>query len=215
MSGSIEFATMIPTRFKCVMLGELSVGKTSLVTRLMYDTFDSNYDATIAIDLLSKTMDVEGRIIRLQLWDTAGQEKFRSLIPSYIRDCAATIIVYDITNSESFNQTSKWIDYVRTERGTDVIIMLVGNKADVHEKRQVSTEQGENKAQEFGAMFIETSAKAGYNVAQLFRRVAHGLLSVAITDLAKHEPDGELDIVQVELNETSVKTSQEKSVCSC
>uniref|UniRef100_H9GBE7 Ras-related protein Rab-6B n=1 Tax=Anolis carolinensis TaxID=28377 RepID=H9GBE7_ANOCA len=155
--------------------GGPGVGKTSLITRFMYDSFDNTYQATIGIDFLSKTMYLEDRTIRLQLWDTAGQERFRSLIPSYIRDSAAAVVVYDITNVNSFQQTTKWIDDVRTERGSDVIIMLVGNKTDLADKRQVSIEEGERKAKELNVMFIETSAKAGYNVKQLFRRVAAAL----------------------------------------
>ncbi|CAF1051171.1 unnamed protein product [Didymodactylos carnosus] len=162
-------------KFKLVFLGEQSVGKTSLITRFMYDSFDNTYQATIGIDFLSKTMYLEDRTVRLQLWDTAGQERFRSLIPSYIRDSTVAVVVYDITNSNSFQQTSKWIDDVRTERGSDVIIMLVGNKTDLSDKRQVSTEDGERKAKDLNVMFIETSAKAGYNVKQLFRRVAAAL----------------------------------------
>ena len=170
-----------------------AVGKTSLITRFMYDSFDNTYQvrppparqrgtgadaaeqATIGIDFLSKTMYLEDRTVRLQLWDTAGQERFRSLIPSYIRDSSVAVVVYDITSRPSFQQTAKWIDDVRTERGQDVIIMLVGNKTDLAEKRQVSIEEGEAKAKELGVMFIETSAKAGYNVKQLFRRVAAAL----------------------------------------
>uniref|UniRef100_A0A3B3SZP8 Ras-related protein Rab-6A-like n=1 Tax=Paramormyrops kingsleyae TaxID=1676925 RepID=A0A3B3SZP8_9TELE len=113
--------------------------------------------------------------VRLQLWDTAGQERFRSLIPSYIRDSTIAVVVYDITNLNSFQQTSKWIDDVRTERGSDVIIMLVGNKTDLADKRQITTEEGERRAKELNVMFIETSAKTGYNVKQLFRRVAAAL----------------------------------------
>uniref|UniRef100_A0A8C3HL43 RAB41, member RAS onco family n=1 Tax=Chrysemys picta bellii TaxID=8478 RepID=A0A8C3HL43_CHRPI len=162
-------------KFKLVFLGEQSVGKTSLITRFMYDSFDNTYQATIGIDFLSKTMYLEDRTIRLQLWDTAGQERFRSLIPSYIRDSAAAVVVFDITNLNSFQQTSKWIDDVRTERGSDVIIMLVGNKTDLADKRQITTEEGEQRAKELNVMFIETSAKTGYNVKQLFRRVAAAL----------------------------------------
>ncbi|XP_042742438.1 ras-related protein Rab-41 isoform X8 [Lagopus leucura] len=154
-------------KFKLVFLGEQSVGKTSLITRFMYDSFDNTYQATIGIDFLSKTMYLEDRTqVRLQLWDTAGQERFRSLIPSYIRDSTIAVVVYDITNLNSFQQTSKWIDDVRTERGSDVIIMLVGNKTDLADKRQVSIEEGERKARELNMMYIETSAKAGYNVKQ-------------------------------------------------
>ncbi|MEQ2200427.1 Ras- protein Rab-6B [Xenoophorus captivus] len=86
-------------------------------------------------------MYLEDRTVRLQLWDTAGQERFRSLIPSYIRDSTVAVVVYDITNVNSFQQTSKWIDDVRTERGSDVIIMLVGNKTDLADKRYVVTAQ--------------------------------------------------------------------------
>merc|ERR1711976_569735 len=162
-------------KFKLVFLGEQSLGKTSLITRFMYDSFDNTYQATIGIDFLSKTMYLEDRTVRLQLWDTAGQERFRSLIPSYIRDSTVAVVVYDITNVNSFNQTNKWIDDVRAERGNDVIIMLVGNKTDLADKRQVSIDEGEKKAKDLNVMFIETSAKAGYNVKQLFRRVAAAL----------------------------------------
>eukprot|EP00056_Hartaetosiga_gracilis_P010452 m.154382 g.154382 ORF g.154382 m.154382 type:complete len:166 (+) comp13314_c0_seq6:121-618(+) len=122
-------------KFKLVFLGEQSVGKTSLITRFMYDSFDNTYQATIGIDFLSKTMYLEDRTVRLQLWDTAGQERFRSLIPSYIRDSSVAVVVYDITSRPSFQQTSKWIDDVRAERGQDVIIMLVGNKTDLSDNR--------------------------------------------------------------------------------
>eukprot|EP00124_Ichthyophonus_hoferi_P000865 Ihof_evm6s37 gene=Ihof_evmTU6s37 len=162
-------------KFKLVFLGEQSVGKTSLITRFMYDTFEHTYQATIGIDFLSKTMYLEDRTLRLQLWDTAGQERFRSLIPSYIRDSSVAVIVYDITNRNSFLQTSKWIEDVRTERGNDVIIMLCGNKTDLSDKRQVSREEGEQKAKELNVMFIEASANAGYNVKLLFRLVAAAL----------------------------------------
>ncbi|CAK5103367.1 unnamed protein product [Meloidogyne enterolobii] len=156
-------------KFKLVFLGEQSVGKTSLITRFMYDSFDNTYQATIGIDFLSKTMYLEDRT-----------ERFRSLIPSYIRDSTVAVVVYDITNANSFHQTSKWIDDVRTERGSDVIIMLVGNKTDLTEKRQVSTEEGEQKAKELNVMFIETSAKAGYNVKHLFRRIASALPGIDV-----------------------------------
>ena len=112
--------------------------------------------ATIGIDFLSKTMYLEDRTVRLQLWDTAGQERFRSLIPSYIRDSTVAVVVYDITNANSFHQTSKWIDDVRTERGSDVIIMLVGNKTDLSDKRQVSTDEGERKVSGWNRIYLSS-----------------------------------------------------------
>ncbi|KAF2459135.1 ras family-domain-containing protein [Lineolata rhizophorae] len=162
-------------KFKLVFLGEQSVGKTSLITRFMYDSFDNTYQATIGIDFLSKTMYLEDRTVRLQLWDTAGQERFRSLIPSYIRDSSVAVVVYDISNKKSFENTRKWVDDVRGERGNDVIIVLVGNKTDLNDKREVTTAQGEDEARRHNLMFIETSAKVGHNVKTLFRRIAQAL----------------------------------------
>ena len=196
-------------KFKFAFLGEAAVGKTSLITRFMYDSFDNTYQATIGIDFLSKTMYLEDRTIRLQLWDTAGQERFRSLIPSYIRDSSVAVVVYDITNANSFQQTSKWIDDVRTERGSDVIIMLVGNKTDLSDKRQVTTEEGERKAKELNVMFIETSAKAGYNVKQLFRRVAAALPGMEQTDPRKGE------MTDVILKETPSEPEAKDGGCAC
>ncbi|XP_018586120.1 ras-related protein Rab-6A isoform X6 [Scleropages formosus] len=175
----------------------------------MYDSFDNTYQATIGIDFLSKTMYLEDRTIRLQLWDTAGQERFRSLIPSYIRDSAAAVVVYDITNVNSFQQTTKWIDDVRTERGSDVIIMLVGNKTDLADKRQVSIEEGEKKAKELNVMFIETSAKAGYNVKQLFRRVAAALPGMESTQDKSRE-----DMIDIKLEKPPEQPVSEGG-CSC
>merc|ERR1712131_334896 len=186
-------------KFKLVFLGEQSVGKTSLITRFMYDSFDNTYQATIGIDFLSKTMYLEDRTVRLQLWDTAGQERVRSLIPSYI------------TNANSFHQTSKWIDDVRTERGSDVIIMLVGNKTDLSDKRQVSTEEGERKAKELNVMFIETSAKAGYNVKQLFRRVAAALPGME----PKGQPNEQMEEVVLQPTQPKLDPAAGDGGCSC
>lgn len=163
-------------KYKLVFLGDQSVGKTSIITRFMYDNFDRHYQATIGIDFLSKTMYLEDRTVRLQLWDTAGQERFRSLIPSYIRDSSVAVVVYDVTNRASFMNTSKWVEDVRAERGNDVVICLVGNKTDLgNDKRQITTEEGEMKAQSDGLLFMECSAKAGYNVKSLFRKLATSL----------------------------------------
>lgn len=198
-------------KFKLVFLGEQSVGKTSLITRFMYDSFDNTYQATIGIDFLSKTMYLEDRTVRLQLWDTAGQERFRSLIPSYIRDSTVAVVVYDVTNINSFQQTNKWIDDVRTERGTDVIIVLVGNKTDLADKRQVSIDEGERKAKELNVMFIETSAKTGYNVKQLFRRVA-----AALPGMEPKEPNqGQMEEINLKPLPGTVDNTNGDGACSC
>eukprot|EP00249_Psilotum_nudum_P005655 c19090_g1_i2 orf=396-1034(+) len=191
-------ATVSPlAKYKLVFLGDQSVGKTSIITRFMYDKFDNTYQATIGIDFLSKTMYLEDRTVRLQLWDTAGQERFRSLIPSYIRDSSVAVVVYDVANRQSFLNTAKWVEEVHTERGSDVIIVLVGNKTDLVDKRQVSVEEGDAKSREFGVMFIETSAKAGFNIKALFRKIAAALPGMEVLSSARQE-----GMVDVKLNPT-------------
>eukprot|EP00873_Tetraselmis_striata_P038623 jgi/Tetstr1/458887/TSEL_004395.t1 len=202
-------------KYKLVFLGDQSVGKTSIITRFMYDKFDNTYQATIGIDFLSKTMYLEDRTVRLQLWDTAGQERFRSLIPSYIRDSSVAVVVYDVSNRTSFLNTSRWIEEVRTERGSDVIVVLVGNKTDLVDKRQVSIEEGDAKAREFNVMFIETSAKAGFNIKALFRKIAAALPGLETLSSAKHE-----DLVDVKLTSgatgaNSAAGVSSASTCSC
>ena len=162
-------------KYKLVFIGDQSVGKTSIISRFQFDTFDDHYQTTIGIDFVSKTVPVDDGTVRLQLWDTAGQERFRSLIPSYIRDSHVAVVVFDITNRESFESTSKWIADVRAQRGNDAIIVLVGNKTDLAAQRAVTTAELEAQAAEQEIMFIETSAKEGFNIKLLFRRLATAL----------------------------------------
>ncbi|KAM0323545.1 hypothetical protein ACHAQA_008826 [Verticillium albo-atrum] len=140
------------------------------------------------------TMYLEDRTVRLQLWDTAGQERFRSLIPSYIRDSSVAVVVYDISNAKSFQNTKKWIDDVRAERGNDVIIVLVGNKTDLNEKREVTTQQGEDEAKKNNLMFVETSAKLGHNVKTLFKRIAQALPGMEGSDTAAQASNQMIDV---------------------
>lgn len=158
-------------------------------------------------DLNGQTMYLEDRTVRLQLWDTAGQERFRSLIPSYIRDSSVAVVVYDISNAKSFQNTRKWIDDVRGERGNDVIIVLVGNKTDLNDKREVTTAQGEEEAKKNGLMFIETSAKVGHNVKQLFRRIAQ-----ALPGMEGEAKQGESTSMFLSINESVARSNQ--GLCS-
>ncbi|GHJ85295.1 hypothetical protein NliqN6_1697 [Naganishia liquefaciens] len=209
-SATPDFSVTNPMKkYKLVFLGEQSVGKTSLITRFMYDTFDNTYQATIGIDFLSKTMYMDDRTVRLQLWDTVFQERFRSLIPSYIRDSSVAVIVYDITNRISFQNTTKWVDDVRNERGQDVIIVLVGNKTDLSDKRQVTVEDLDRRAKELGVLSIETSAKAGHNVKNLFKKIAMALPG------ANGQPEAGTTSTKIDV--TSVRDSQlpQASSCSC
>ncbi|OLN81272.1 Ras-related protein Rab6 [Colletotrichum chlorophyti] len=164
-------------------------------------------------------MYLEDRTVRLQLWDTAGQERFRSLIPSYIRDSSVAVVVYDIstdnggpeTDAKSFQNTKKWIDDVRAERGNDVIIVLVGNKTDLNDKREVTTQQGEEEAKKNNLMFVETSAKLGHNVKTLFKRIAQALPGMEGTDASAQASSQNLPVIDVKT--TPAQSSQEGCAC--
>ncbi|KAL9406010.1 hypothetical protein Peur_002982 [Populus x canadensis] len=199
-------------KYKLVFLGDQSVSKTNIITCFMYDKFDNTYQATIGIDFLSKTMYLEDRTICLQLWDTAGQERFRSLIPNYIKDSSVAAIVFDVATHvlgrQSFLKTSKWIEEVRTGRGSDVISILVGNKTDLVEKRQVSIEEGEVKARDLNVMFIKTSAKAGFNIKSQPDIVLISTLSNALPGMEALYSTKQEDIVDMNLNSSSGASSQ-------
>ena len=127
---------------------------------------------------MSQKMYVEDKVIILNLWDTAGQERFKSLIPSYIKDSAVAIVCYDITSHESFEHVEKWIEDARNLRDDDVILILVGNKSDLEERRQVSAEEGQAYADKMNLMYFETSSKTGSNIKGMFNEVAKKLTGV-------------------------------------
>eukprot|EP01060_Flectonema_neradi_P010223 TRINITY_DN17346_c0_g1_i1.p1 TRINITY_DN17346_c0_g1~~TRINITY_DN17346_c0_g1_i1.p1 ORF type:complete len:214 (+),score=21.31 TRINITY_DN17346_c0_g1_i1:186-827(+) len=157
-------------KHKVTFLGDTCVGKTSIITRFMYDSFEGNYQATIGIDFLCKNVTVGENTVRLQIWDTAGQERFKSLIPSYIRDSRVVVIVYDVSNFESFDNVKGWVDSVQAEQANASII-LVGNKTDLSENA-VPYSVGKSYADQISAPFFETSAKSGSGVAALFAEAA-------------------------------------------
>ena len=177
-----EASSSTSSKFKIVFLGDQSVGKTSIINRFIYDTFEDVYQATIGIDFLSKPVYVDDKTIRLQLWDTAGQERFKSLIPSYVKDSSVAVICYDITNSDTFNSVKTWVENARSMRGEEVVLFIAGNKSDLAEQRQVTEDEGEKLAEELGAAFFETSAKSGENVKTLFDDLAKKLIGNDGTD---------------------------------
>lgn len=202
------------TKFKIVFLGDMSVGKTCIINQFMYGTFDPTHQPTIGIDFLSKTMYLDEQTVRLQLWDTAGQERFRSLIPSYIRDASAAVVVYDVTNRQSFLSVDKWVEDVRAERGTQVAIVIAGNKLDLEEKRQVTAEEGDKKAAALNAKHLDVSAKDGSNIKQLFLSLAQELPGMQGVQLAKNSECKAHTVTggdTVKLGETT----KAKSGCKC
>ena len=167
----------ISKRFKIIFLGEPLVGKTSLISKFMYGNFYDNYKATIGVDFSPKTIFIEHKTVRCQIWDAAGQEKFRSLIPTFVNDCDAAVFVFDVTDKKSFERVSDWVDYMNVGKNEDFIPFIVGNKVDLLKERKVKSDEGKLKAKELGGFYVETSAKQDFNVKQLFQQVAAELVA--------------------------------------
>lgn len=186
------------TRCKVVFLGGPGVGKTSLLKRLVLDSFDKDYSSTIGVEFFTKPVQVGDKTINLQIWDTAGQERFKSLIPGYVRDTSVAVIVYDVSYEESLEEAKYWYQVVLNERGSDAICILVGNKIDLESR--VMHSKVLDFARPIGMTALETSAKTGQNVTRLFR-----IISELSLDKAKVQSTS----VVVDLSTSQVKPAKQ------
>ena len=168
--SSIDVSYQV-NRQKIIFTGDIYVGKTSIINVLMGQKFNNDYEASIGVDFFSKTIKYKGKIIKLQIWDSAGQEKFRSLIPNYIRGSSLVFVVYDISNKKSFNNVNSWVNFVNNIENSNIVI--VGNKIDLESKREVTYEEGKKYCEENNYDFFEVSAKNDINLNNmLFSSVA-------------------------------------------
>ena len=162
-----QATTFLSIRHKIVFIGNPTAGKTSLLNRICNDKFQPNYDSTIGVDFFTKTVFFNETIFKLQLWDSAGQEKYRALIPSYIRGASIIFLIYDLSHHESFEAISNWLGFVNQYTNKEQVkLVLVGNKKDL--ERKVTHEEGQKLAQKEGMLFYETSAKTGEGVIDMF-----------------------------------------------
>ncbi|EZG68226.1 Rab GTPase family 2 protein [Gregarina niphandrodes] len=153
--------------FKYIIIGDTGVGKSCLLLQFTDGHFQTDYDLTVGVEFGSKSITVDDRNIKLQIWDTAGQEGYRSITRSYYRGAAGALLVYDISRRETFNHLSRWLDEVRQNSNVHLTIMLIGNKCDI-QRREVTTEEGAIFAREHGLIFLETSAKTATGVEEAF-----------------------------------------------
>ncbi|VDO05308.1 unnamed protein product [Rodentolepis nana] len=158
--------------FKLLLIGDSGVGKSCLLLRFSDDTFSDTYISTIGVDFKIRTLELDGKIIKLQIWDTAGQERFRTITSSYYRGAQGIIIVYDVTDMDSFTHLKNWKSEIDLYANTNVLRLLVGNKCDLSSARAVSFEDGQNYADSLNIPFLETSAKSAVNVHQAFVKMA-------------------------------------------
>ena len=150
--------------FKLIFIGDSSVGKSCLTAKAVKNNFEEYYQATVGFEFLTFNMKVNDKVIKLQIWDTCGQEIYKSLISNFYRNSSLAVLVYAIDNKESFNHVETWLNDLKSQANPDVRIFLRGNKADLEEDRKVKKEEGEKyKEDQHLDLFMETSAKTGLN----------------------------------------------------
>ena len=154
--------------FKVLLLGNSDVGKSSILIRYVDESWNDAFVPTIGVDFKIKSMEVEQKIVKMQIWDTAGQERFRNVISSYFRGAHGLFLIYDITNRDSFKNLESWLIEIEKNASENVLKVLVGNKNDLEQDRVISYEEGKNFANRNGMEFIETSAKINTNVSEAF-----------------------------------------------
>jgi small GTP-binding protein len=171
-TGACDNRQLYDMMIKLVIIGDSGVGKTNLLSRYTDHTFSQRHDITIGVEFSIKIASQNDKVFKIYVWDTAGQEVFNSITRNYYRGAVGCLIVYDITNRSSFNNIEKWVNDVKNYSQNDGIVMvLVGNKLDQQDARQVTTEEGQALAEKFKMRFVETSAKTGENVDHSFSNI--------------------------------------------
>ena len=154
-----------------VLVGDSAVGKSNLLSRFAWDEFDMSSKPTIGVEFAPRNLEVDGKVIKAQVWDTAGQERFRAVTSAYYHGAVGALLVYAINSRASFDNVPRWLDELHTKAASDIQIILVGNKSDLKDQREVTTEEGEEFARQNQIMFIETSALDKFHVEDAFKHL--------------------------------------------
>ena len=210
---------------KIIIVGNSNVGKTNIVTRYVKGEFSNEYMITIGMDFLTCNLELDNKIFKLRLWDTAGSEKFRSVTRGYYSNTCYALIVYDITDDSSFNSVKQWIEDVQSFANKGTNLVLVGNKVDLNNKRKISKEEGQNLATEYGMDFYESSALTGENINDIFEGICQKVnqqIDEGKIDL--NDPSNGISISEVEGNikinknlnakNTIIAQTHKKSCCT-
>jgi len=196
--------------FKLLLIGNSSVGKSSLLLRFSDNVFNEAFLPTIGVDFKIRTFDLGGKTAKLQIWDTAGQERFKTITKAYYKGAHGIILVYDITDEQSFKDLENWQNEVEKHASTNVVRLLVGNKCDLDKDRRVTFEQGKNLAAQLGIKFVETSAKTSTNVEETFYTLAKQIKENVVLNDSK---DGQTEQPKRLLDKSEEVRPQQTSCC--
>ncbi|MCQ2820970.1 MAG: GTP-binding protein, partial [archaeon] len=178
--------------FKILLLGNCAVGKTNILLRFTDNKFNPEYELTIGLNYRVKKMKIRDEEISVQIWDTSGEEKFKSLAKNFYRGSHGALLVYDITDEKSFKEVSNWAESLKDNADKNAAIVIIGNKVDLEEQRKIKKEQGENLAKEFGADFFETSAKENIGLNEAFQSISEKIYDSIIEGNIKMEEKGKV-----------------------
>jgi small GTP-binding protein len=200
---------------KVVLLGESAVGKTSIITRFVENKFKQDTMSSLSANFVSKKIDLgNNKSIKFDIWDTAGQEKYRALAKIFYQDSKIVILVYDITNKNSFNELKNyWYEKVKENSSSDVIFAIAGNKCDLYEKEEVEKTEGEKFAKEIGAIFHETSALSSNGINELFTEIAMKFASPNVSSDNKTEENDKEEIHKLTLSNSNVNDKKVNVCC--
>ncbi|CAL8305229.1 unnamed protein product [Merluccius merluccius] len=200
--------------FKLLIIGDSNVGKSSLLLRFADNSFSGSYITTIGVDFKIRTVDIDGERVKLQIWDTAGQERFRTITSTYYRNTHGVIIVYDVTNPESFVNVKRWLNEI-TQNCDNVSKILVGNKNDDPTRKQVDTQDAMGFGESVGVRVFETSAKENINVEEMFMAFTHMVLRAKkqSQNRAERERERERDRVDISAHRDRDRRKRAKKCC--
>ena len=208
MSGSDQDYEFI---FKVLLLGNSNVGKSSLFLRFVDDVWNDTFVPTIGVDFKIKTFEIDSKKIKMQIWDTAGQERFKNIISSYYRGAHGILLLYDVTDKESFKNLSNWLIEIEKNASKNILRILIGNKCDLEDKRVITHAQGKEFADTYGLKFIETSAKKNLNVSEAFETLGRELMNAgAEKKIEKQKENKKISVAKAQ----DLTTQNKRGCCS-
>ena len=193
--------------FKILLIGNSSVGKSSLLLRFVDDAWSDVFVPTIGVDFKVRTLKINNSLIKFQIWDTAGQERFKNITANYYRGAHGILVLYDITDVDSFKNLNNWLMEIEKNAKSNVVKVLIGNKSDLSSLRKVSVEEGEEFAEENGMKFIETSAKNRDNVLEAFEELGREIMEVMGEDDKMNLGGGNKGVVSIGKNTGGIDIS--------
>ena len=201
--------------FKILILGDSFVGKTNMLKRFLHGEFDTNTKETVGVEFGSKnfTLGENESIVKAQIWDTAGQERYRSVTKAYYKGAKGALLVYDITRRNTFDNVDNWLIDLKTNGDKDILIILIGNKSDLVENREVSVEDAKSKAEQYGIAFLETSAKSGDNINKAFNELIEQVYNANISMLQENEEVEENNENGINLVNKNEEENKKKGCC--